>query len=65
LSKEKTMSDGIYDLFTKKESLYIIKVFGLSVILFYVSGGTSYILSLIASVLIINGYNNVKKENQQ
>jgi hypothetical protein len=59
------MTDGIYDLFRKKENLYIINIFGLSVILFYISGGNSYLLSLIASVLIINGYNDVKKENKQ
>lgn len=67
---EKNITDGISfftenNLFKKKENIYFIKVFGLSIILFFISGGLYYLLSLIASVLIINGYNEAKKENKQ
>lgn len=59
------------ELFKKKENLYLVKVFGLSVIIFILgslvftngNAGGSYFLSLISSVLIINGYNEVKNEN--
>ncbi|GLC31727.1 hypothetical protein [Clostridium omnivorum] len=51
----------------RREIIYLIKVFGLSVLLFFIIGGgsntTTYFLSLISSVLIINGYSRVKKEN--
>jgi hypothetical protein len=75
---EKNITDGISfftenDLFKKKENLYLLKVFGLSILLqvvfsriFMTTDATiSYFLSLISSVLIINGYNDVKKENRQ
>lgn len=58
------------DLFKREESLYLLKVFGLSVLLFVIvssvlttSDGTiSYFLSLMSSVLVINGYNKVKSK---
>lgn len=66
---EKTFFDGISfftqnDLLKKKGSRYLIKVFVLSVVLMFVigfvfstkDGATSYFLSLIASALIIKGY---------
>ena len=63
---KKNITDGISfftenKLFEKKENLYLLKVFGLSVMLFCITGMVSYLLSLIASVLVINGYNEVKK----
>lgn len=75
---EKTITDGLSflkekDLFEKKENLYVLKVFVLSIILLFVIGRIftttdmtiSYFLSLISSVMIVNGYNEVKKENRQ
>jgi hypothetical protein len=66
---EKTFFDGISfftqnDLFKKKGSRYLLKVFSLSFVLMFIiafifstkDGATSYFLSLIASALIIKGY---------
>lgn len=66
---EKTIFDGISfftegDLFKKKGGHYLLKVFGLSVALMFAiefilptkDGAISYFLSLIASALIIKGY---------
>ncbi|MBV7273848.1 hypothetical protein JMF89_06685 [Clostridiaceae bacterium UIB06] len=77
-NNKKNITDGVSfftqnDLFKKKENLYLLNVFGLSVLLFVVVGGIlttkdgsiSYLLSLISSVLVINGYNKVKKESKQ
>ncbi|WP_055665220.1 hypothetical protein [Desnuesiella massiliensis] len=74
---QKNVTDGISffthsDLFKKKENIYLLKVFGLSILLLAISssifstidGTTSYFLSLISSALIINGYDKVKKENK-
>lgn len=57
----------------KKENLYLMEVFGLAGLLFGVADSIcatsdntiSYFLSLISSLLIINGYNQVKKGNKQ
>lgn len=75
-NNQKNITDGISfftenELFKKKENLYLLKVFGLSVLLFVVvdnalttkDGAISYVLSLIASVLVIDGYNKVKKDS--
>ena len=75
---EKDIKDGIStfnenDLFKKKENLYLLKVFGLSIPLYLVvgsilttnDGSISYFLSLITTVLIVNGYDKAKKENKQ
>lgn len=71
---EKNITDGIAfftesDLFKKKENLYLLKVFGLSGVLIFLVANVSatkditmsYFLSLISSVLIINGYDEIKK----
>ncbi|MDF2883553.1 MAG: hypothetical protein K0R54_4110 [Clostridiaceae bacterium] len=71
---EKNITDGITfftgnDLFKKKENLYLLKVFGLSGLLIFLFINVfttrditmSYFLSLISSVLIINGYDEIKK----
>lgn len=72
MNEDKNITDGSSfftenNVFKRKENIYLIKVFGLSVLLFFIVGGgsntTAYFLSLIASVLIINGYSKVKKEN--
>lgn len=60
------------DLLKKKENLYLLNIFSLSFILFVIvinifrtaDLSISYFLSLISSVLIFNGYNQVKKENK-
>lgn len=75
---EKTLADSMSflkdkDFFKKKENLYVSKVFVLSFILLFVircfftttDMTISYFLSLISSVMIINGYNEVKKGNGQ
>ncbi|WP_411681480.1 hypothetical protein [Clostridium thailandense] len=77
-NNKENITDGVSfftqnDLFKKKENVYLLNVFGLSVLLFVVVGGIlttkdgdiSYFLSLISSVLVINGYNKVKKESKQ
>jgi hypothetical protein len=61
------------DFLKKKEILYLLEVFGLSVLLFVAVGNVfttsddtvSYFLSLISSALIINGYNKIKNGNKQ
>ena len=72
----KNLTDGISfftesDLFKKKENRFLLQVFGLSVLLFVIvsrilpsDSNISYFLSLISSVLIINGYNKAKKEGK-
>jgi hypothetical protein len=70
-NNRKNITDGASfftenELFKKKESQYLLRVFGLSVLLFLVvgrDGAVSYLLSLIASVLVINGYDKVKNES--
>ena len=77
-NNKKNITDSISfftegDLFKKKENIYLLQVFGLSVLLLVVISNIfatgdstiSYFLSLISSVLIINGYNEVKKGNKQ
>lgn len=77
-NNKKNITDGISfftenDLVKKKENLYLLKILGLSVLLFVVvsniltttDGTISYFLSLISSSLVINGYNKVKKESKQ
>lgn len=72
-NNRKNITDGASfftenELFKKKESQYLLRVFGLSVLLFLVvgnvlttrDGAVSYLLSLIASMLVINGYDKVK-----
>lgn len=74
---QKNMTDGMSffihsDLFKKKENIYLLKVFGLSILLLAVSDSIfttidraiSYFLSLISSVLIVNGYDKAKKGNK-
>jgi nicotinamide riboside transporter PnuC len=64
---------NITDFFKKKENIYLLEVFGLSGLLlgitsfFFTAGDStiSYFLSLISSILIINGYSQVKKGNKQ
>jgi hypothetical protein len=64
---------NIADFFNKKENIYLLEVFGLSGLLLGVTSSfftaddstTSYFLSLISSILIINGYSQVKKRNKQ
>ncbi|MBM7872057.1 hypothetical protein JOC70_003605 [Clostridium pascui] len=72
----KNITDGISfftesDLFKKKENRFLLQVFGLSILLFVIvsrllpsDSDISYFLSLISSVLIINGYNKAKKEDR-
>ena len=72
----KNITDGISfftegDLFKKKENRFLLQVFGLSILLFVIvsrllpsDSDISYFLSLIYSVLIINGYNKAKKEDR-
>ncbi|MBM7872065.1 hypothetical protein JOC70_003613 [Clostridium pascui] len=73
----KNITDGISfftesDLFKKKENRFLLQVFGLSILLFVIvsrllpsDSDISYFLSVISSVLIINGYNKAKKEDRQ
>lgn len=72
----KNITDGISfftegDLFKKKGNRFLLQVFGLSILLFVIvsrilpsDSNISYFLSLISSVLIINGYNKAKKEDK-
>jgi len=72
----KNITDGISfftesDLFKKKENRFLLQFFGLSILLFVIvsrilpcDSDISYFLSLISSVLIINGYNKAKKEDR-
>ncbi|GFZ31391.1 hypothetical protein CSC2_19170 [Clostridium zeae] len=55
----------------KKENQYILKVFGVSLVLYILAGNfvtteggsTSYFLALIASVLVVNGYEKTKENS--
>jgi hypothetical protein len=75
---EKNMTDGKSfftknNFFNKKENIYLLEVFGLSGLLlgvtgfFFTAGDStiSYFLSLISSILIINGYSQIKRGNKQ
>jgi positive regulator of sigma E activity len=77
-NNKKNITDGksyfaVSDLFKGREGLYLLQIFGLSVLMFlFVSSilstgdrTISYFLSLISSVLIIDGYSKVKKESKQ
>lgn len=74
---EKNITDGMSyfkgnNLFKKKENIYLLKIFGLSILLLIIfinifptnDTGISYFLSLISSVLIINRYDDIKKGNK-
>jgi predicted membrane protein len=68
LNQDKNERDILNELFEKKEVLYLFKVFGLSILLFILVANIfntndeaiAYFLSLISSVLIAKGYNEVK-----
>lgn len=73
----KYITDGINfftknDLFKKKGNIYLLQIFVVSIILFFLGsyifgvqdGIISYLLSLIASTLICNGYNNTENNKQ-
>lgn len=75
-NKNKNISEeseqfSISGFFKKKENQYILKVFGLSLILYVLAGsyeineGSSllYFLALIASAIVVNGYEKVKESN--
>lgn len=74
----KNLTNGISfftegELFKKKENVYLLQVFALSALLFFLlmnvipaaDPAILYILSLISSTLIVNGYNKVKNENKE
>ncbi|GKU25247.1 hypothetical protein [Clostridium folliculivorans] len=83
-NKNKNITDeeeyfSVSSFLKKKENQYVLKVLGLSLVLYILAGNflttegssesgissISYFLALIASVLVVNGYDKVKNSNKR